>query len=325
MAARDRERDVTIAEAKDEYHSGKTLTAFRSKERSLGLAAEETPAFPWEPLSAWKNVMDFGPVKLDAATRKPTDKLWERPISGSDITSALQKAIDSGATTAYLPHGMYLIRETIHLRGKLRVLQGCGSILIGDKAALGDRPMFRADGPGSEPIFIDRVSTPGTDGAGQLWVMEHAGPRPLVILHSRWVNYRNAPGCGKLFADDVCGGPWLFTHPQQAWLRSLNVESDETKVHNLAATLWVLGFKSEGSGTDFDTGKGSATEILGGTLYEGFDANRPCFVVDGGRLSATITIFWSRPTVLKETRAGETKTATTGKGQRRIDLVVADP
>jgi hypothetical protein len=74
--------------------------------------------------------MDFGPVKLESAMRKPTDKLWRHPIAGNDITAALQKAIDSGATTVYLPHGTYLLRATIHLRGKLRVLQGCRSILV---------------------------------------------------------------------------------------------------------------------------------------------------------------------------------------------------
>jgi len=328
-AADDRGRAVTAQEAAAEYHSGKVLSLGEGAARSLALPVRDVPELPWEAPAAWKNVLDFGAVKLDAATRQPGDKMWDKPIEGHDITEALQKAVDSGAATVFLPRGNYLIRRPVRLRGKLRVLQGCGSIVIGARAGLAGEPMFIVEGAG-EPLFLDRISFGDSEGKVPFTKLEHAAARPLVIQHSRWLGYRNAApigggALGDLFVDDMCGGPWLFAQPQNAWLRSLNVESDKTKVTNRAATLWVLGYKTEGKGTDFILGPGSATEILGGSIYEGHSTDVPCFLNEGGRLSATLARFWTREVLLRDPRRGAAGEIKTGKGARHVDLLVAAP
>lgn len=319
-AADDLGREVTIAQAKDEYRSGACLTAFPSTERSLGLAVKETPALPWGDPARWTSVMKYNPIKLDATTRKPDDKLWDRPFEGHDATEALQQAIDSGATTVYLPYGSYLLRKPIILRKNIQVIQGCGSILMAAKD-VPDGVLFRYEGSSAQAVFIDRLSCIGR--------IEHAAPKDLVILHCRWPGYQNAApangaALGKLFADDVCGWPWLFKEPQQAWLRSLNIESDHLKFDNTAASVWVLGYKTEGDGTEGRIGPKASLEILGGQFYCGRAPPLPMFTVEeGGRLSCTVTLFWSKEVLLQETRGGATKTVTVGKGTRVVDLLVA--
>jgi len=299
----------------EEYVSGQIMGPGT---KSLRLPVKETPEQPWEAPSAWKSVMAFAPIELTDATRKPTDKLWGHPMSGFDISEALQKAIDSGATTVYLPHGSYLIRKSIHLRGKLKVLQGCGSILVGDKTALGDTPMFIADGTGSEPLFIDRISSTGNDGPGKMCVLEDASPRPLVVLKSRWMSYRNAAGCGELFVDDMCGAPWTFNVPQKAWFRSLNMESGEVMITNRAADIWILGIKTEGRGITIDSGKGSKNEILGGILYPagGDPKQGPSFRNTDGQVSYSHAMFWANPLYIDDTIDGKQTKLEIGDGKR---------
>ena len=130
---------------------------------------------------------------------------------------------------------------------------------------------FVFDGTDVDTVFVDRLSFVGTEAKGEVTAVEHASPRTLVVLHSRWMSYRTgkpASGAmGEMFGDDMCGGPWMIDQPQKLLLRCLNIESSQTKFINKAGTVWVLSFKDEGGGTAFVTGPGAATEVLGGELY----------------------------------------------------------
>ena len=55
---------------------------------------KETPEVPWDDPKTWANVDDFG--------ADPTGK--------ADSAAAIQKAMDSGATTVFLP-GSYNLRD----------------------------------------------------------------------------------------------------------------------------------------------------------------------------------------------------------------------
>ncbi len=280
------------------------------KTGTLRLPILETPILPWEEPSTWTSINAFKPVKLDQATRLPSDRLWDKPIEGADITLSLQQAIDSGATTIYLPQGMWLVRKTIHLRGKLRVLQGCGSILIKDQASLAGAPLFRIDGEGSEPLFIDRLTIAGTDldkkdkNAKDASAFEHASTRPLVVLHSRWAGVVTAaPKSGKsgpIFFDDMCGSPWRFNVPQQVFFRQLNDEGGQPKILNKAADVWILGLKTEGTSTNVENaGPAARTEILGGFTFPAkwpLDTpayQTPMYQVKAGQISIVQTLEWA--------------------------------
>lgn len=146
---------------------------------------------------------------------------------------------------------------------------------------------------------------------GEAVTIEHAAKRTLVVLHSRYMSYRNtAEGSGDLFVDNMCGGPWHFEHPQKAWLRDLNIEGRETKVFNKAADLWILGYKSEGWGTlVHNTGSQARTELLGGLQYpvSGKRPFPPLAINDGGQMSAVLSLFWANEILAQETQGGDTR------------------
>jgi hypothetical protein len=71
------------------------MTLFDTPARSLRLPIKEVPRIPWGVLTEWASPLAFGGQ------------------SGRDIdaTSAIQQAIDSGATTVYLPNGAWRNRR----------------------------------------------------------------------------------------------------------------------------------------------------------------------------------------------------------------------
>jgi hypothetical protein len=237
-----------------EYVTGQAQHLFPSKLTSLDLPVKETPNPPWGDTAQWVNVMKYGPPKVPVPQHP-------RPTSGYDVTEALQKAVDTGAATVYLPHGSYYVRDTIHLPGTLRVLQGCGSILYGDLRAvfLKGKPLLAVDGKGNAPLFIDRISTSKTweaefdkeFHAADSVIVEHSSPRIVVVQHSRWANYHSKPGSGDACFEDLCAAPIRLDAKQNVWVRQLNCETgDKPKVVNNAATLWILGYKAEGQATN---------------------------------------------------------------------------
>jgi hypothetical protein len=287
---------------------------------TLNLPIKEHPPRPWDKPADWANVMDYGPIRLDERTRKPTDRTWEHEIDGFDITDALQKAIDSGKPTVALPHGGYLVRRSIHLRGRMRVLQGNGSMIYADQQTLAGKPMFIFDGKEGPMLHIERLSFTQTYAEGpQVMHLEHASPRTLVVQSSRWLRFSNAQGAGELFIDDLCGAPLLFKHPQQVWIRGLNMESGDLMLTNTAATLWILGLKTEGSGVVMELGKDSATEILGGLMYPaGGDYAKPAFRSQGGRFFASQCLFGPKQEYMEEQVGGKTKLYKLKDGEDRF-------
>ena len=75
----------------------------------LNLPVKATPEVPWDPPGQWVSPLQFG--------GKPGDKV--------DDTAAIQRAIDSGKTTVYLPNGRWVVRGDLLLRGKVRRFIGC--------------------------------------------------------------------------------------------------------------------------------------------------------------------------------------------------------
>lgn len=315
----------------EEYHSGEAQHLFPSKLESLNLPIKETPELPWGDPATWVNVMKFNPPKTSIPQHP-------KPNPGYDITEALQKAVDTGAATVYLPHGNYLVRDTIHLPPTLRVLQGCGAMIHSDLRAvvLNHKPMLSIEGQTDQPLFIDRISAAGTweleldkqfhDVVG--YAIEHTSPRPLVMQHSRWASYHSKPGAGDAYFEDLCASPLILDAKQSVWVRQFNSETgDKPKAVNNAANLWVLGFKAEGQATNFVTGPGTATEVLGGLIYPaGGDPKKyPAFINNGGRVSFVHTMFWANLTYMVETRDGVEKKLELKPGTRLMPLYVSNP
>jgi hypothetical protein len=296
----------------NEYVSGQVYTQFPSPPATLNLPIKDTPALVWDPLENWVSVDQFA------------DK-----VTNGDWAPAIQAAIDSGKSTVYFSSGgSYPIRSTVIVRGNVKVIQGWGSELKADGYAYNGKPMFRIETGASPEIWIDRLAFGGQEGTPATLAVEHASPQTLVALNSRYMSYRNTPGVGELFVENMSAVPWYFKYPQKVWIRGLNVETgDETKVINDAADLWVMGWKSEGRTTELDNGPQARTEILGGIFYpaSGDPEQYPTFINRGGRLSAVHAMSYANHTYIIDTWQGQQKILQLDPGTRFMPLYVTNP
>jgi hypothetical protein len=273
-------------------HGSEPTSLFESPNVSLNLPVENIPEQEWDPLSEWVSPLEFGGL----------------PNDNQDDTAAIQAAIDSGATTVYLPNGSWDISGTLALRENVRRFLGTEARLQSDSEAVfrfeeGDQPLVR----------VERLEMQGNID------IIHASSRDLVlsslIMSGRYSN----TGTGDLFIEDVVGGPFYFKD-QNVWARQLNPETDtqETddpaKIVNDGGTLWILGLKTERPGTIIQTTNGGQTEVIGGFIYStGGEKVDPAFINDESSLSLIGVIernFNRNPFVtwVEETRNGETHT-----------------
>ena len=85
-----------------EYCSHPATSPFPSEAGSPRLPVKEPPEIPVDDPKTWANVDDFG----------------ADPTGQQDSSAAIQKAMDSGATTVFLP-GFYAMQKTVIIHGKV--------------------------------------------------------------------------------------------------------------------------------------------------------------------------------------------------------------
>ncbi len=281
----------------NEYSSAKATNAFAAKERlksgSLRLAVKEPPEIPADDPATWANVDDFG----------------ADPTGNQDSSAAIQKAIDSGATTVFLP-GFYALKSTVLIRGNVRRLIGVGGWIDYTHQA---QPDFRVLDGTSSALSIEHFS------------YIHGG---IEIDSSRTVIFHSVADCDLTFTDKAETGELYFedfvTHDlklkrQKVWARQLNVENEGTHVVNDASQLWVLGYKTERGGTLLETRNNGRSEILGGFSYTTTAGKlAPMFVTEDSSVFTWFNevCFNDDPfeTIIQETRNGKSKTIKRGEG-----------
>jgi hypothetical protein len=268
---------------------------FDTREGSLNLPIEETPKVQWDALSEWATPLDFG--------GQPDDEV--------DDTKAIQAAIDSGATTVYLPNGNWRVEDEVKLRGNVQRFLGTEAQLAGSGT------ITLADGT-APVVVVERMEI--EDGA----TFVHDSERAWVLSSLQNPNYANtSTGTGDLFIDDVVfANPVVFRN-QNVWARQLNQEtntqqtSDDAKIINDGGSLWVLGLKTERPGTIVKTINGGRTEVLGAFLYStGGEKIDPAFINNQSAIclvGLAERSFQDNPiqTWVRETRNGETRTLDT--------------
>ena len=300
---------VSIAE----YDSGPVVTPFGGKASSLNLSVEEAPYFEDVNLSNWKSVTAYG----------------ADPTGRADSSVAIQKAIDSGATTVYFPTGVYRVARTILVGGKVRMLEGFNSSLnpSGETFVNAQRPApFLKIESGASDITLDHFRIGAFyphPSPGVIFVQQDSA-RPLILRDSligvqpTTVAYQNTSrGAGTLFVENVAAEPWQIVFPQNVFARQINPEGNTTKIINKGGKLWILGLKTEGIGTNIETTEGGSTEVLGGLIYPVWktSADSVSFVVNDSRASFVYAISNYKPTSssgnfaiqIKETQHGVTK------------------
>jgi hypothetical protein len=276
-----------------EYFSHPPTSLFPSTTGSLRLPVKEPPETVADAPQTWANVDAFG--------ADPTGK--------QDSSAAIQKAIDSGATTVFLP-GSYKLKSTVEIRGKVRRVLGVGGMIDYFAEA---NPDFRIVDGQSPVVSVEHFSH------------IHGG---FEIDTPRTVIFRSVQDCDLAFTTKSRGGELFFedfvTHDlkltnQRVWARQLNVENEGTHVINEQSDLWVLGYKTERGGTLLETRGDGHSEILGGFSYTTTAGElAPMFVNDDSSVFAFFNevCFNGDPfeTIIRETRQGETKNLKRGEG-----------
>ncbi|MDA3963478.1 MAG: glycoside hydrolase family 55 protein, partial [Planctomycetota bacterium] len=212
-----------------------------SPEGSLKLPVPPVPHVPYDPPKDWAIVRN---------------------------ASQAQAAIDAGKTTICFPYQETRFDKTVIIRNKVKRIIGMGSNLW----SAGDHAVWRFEGTSAGVTVMEWMAT------GKV---EMAAPKDCVLIARHQVGFRvtaNKPECGPLIIEDICGGPWNFTAPMNVWAYQWNPECDPVDVVSKGARMWVLGWKTERPGIQFDC-EGGALELLGGLVYpcKEVPADRPMF------------------------------------------------
>jgi len=273
-----------------EYFSHPATSPFGGPAKSLRLTVQETPDVPWDDPKNWA----------------VADKFGADPTGQKDSSAALQKAIDSGATTVFLP-GFYVLEKPIIIRGKVRRLLGTGA-------------WIDYNGKSKPDIIV-------ADGNEKVVVIEHFAPinGGIEIKTDRTVVIRSVEtritheGKGALFLEDVATGDLKLQPGQKVWARQLNVENEGTHVMNDGGDLWVLGYKTERGGTLLHTLGGGRSEVFGTFSYTTTAGKlAPMFLTEDSAAFAFFTevCYSGDPftTLIREKRNGVTKEVKRGEG-----------
>lgn len=213
---------------------------------SMDLPIEEVPPMNWDTnLSNWANVDNY---------------------PGTTDTAKIQNAMnDSTKTVVYFPQGTYTIDSTITIPDHINMVNFMFSEMNGPAST-----KFETLGTSSTPLWImDGVFREGGSN-GQI---NQRSKRTLVLYHVKgWGAslYKNTFGGSlgnKLFANSTNGikFPTVMTN-QKAWFRFANTEykHDSNFIVGSDASLWVMGYKTEGAETNFQVNAGGILQIMGG-------------------------------------------------------------
>ncbi len=263
-----------------EFIEGEKYTLFPSKEGHIGLTLEPSPEIFNEPVSQ-----------------------WVVPATGAngDSTADLQRAIDSGAQTIFLPYGAnYNITDTVIVRGNIRRIVGMfRSSLSGPIEVFRNKPMLRIVGNGRYPVSIESITTSTYPNSGHVSV-EVASAQPVYLQSVNGLNnatLRNTgEATGRLFMDNTRLLPRLVA-PANVQARQFNPENNPydpakskpvTYVVNDGAKFLAFGWKSEAPAVHAQTTNGGQTEVLGGFFRDFFDISGvPYFDTTNADVSAS--------------------------------------
>ncbi|MEL7002598.1 MAG: glycosyl hydrolase family 28-related protein, partial [Bacteroidota bacterium] len=283
----------------DEYVSSEPIRLCDNIEKSLNLPVLETPDVPVEDTTLWVNVEDFG-ARIDK--------------TGVDDAAAIQAAMNSGASTIYIPvnsfrNGGYTVLSDISVPGTVRRIIGTeGGISGSGRFILID---------GTDDLIIERVRNLGGG-------IIHDADRTLIVKSSTIRGEYSCSSGADLFLEDVGFPATTFTN-QNVWARQYNTERTGISIINDNSNLWILGLKTEKSGTKIKTINGGRTEVLGAHIYSISESTDEfMFIVEDGSLSLAgirETNFNNDPypNLIKETRNGFTRELVAGQANFGIN------
>ena len=236
-----------------------TLTGSASSNKGLDLAVQETPSYTSSSLTEWA----------------PFVPKWYGDTSG------LQALLNSGKNTIYFPFGTYFsYNETdVTVPDTVDRIVGFSSIVNTGAGTNGGGIRFVVTSNSTQPLVIEQF--------GYGIKIDHRGTRPVVLKDANINDYNSFAGAGKLFLEDIALGAFNVQESQQVFARQLDDEVSGTKISNLGGFLWILGLKTEQSGTVINTSAGGQTELLGALIYPAVSVSSsvPAFISTDAQVS----------------------------------------
>ncbi|WP_176441605.1 glycoside hydrolase family 55 protein [Granulicella rosea] len=224
--------------------------------------------------------------------------------SAVDATSAIQSALNSGASTIYLPHGVYYVSAPLNVPTTVNRIIGFSSSLrvmstaTSWPAGQGVFHIATAMGGGCPgggtcaPLVIEKITFDATDSSYSFnhspgYAFDVVNPSTSTTATQRDVVLRDIHATynlsinrqtygGRVFLENFAGGSMLLAGSNLVAGRHFNSETHSkpaagvigtTRINNNGAPLWLLGFKTEGPVNIVDNTAGSVTEVLGGFFY----------------------------------------------------------
>ena len=274
----------------DEYHSHGMCNLFPAPPVTMRLPVEDTPETPVDPLSDWASPSQFG----------------GRGGDSEDDSEAIQKAIDSGATTVFLPNGTWNVRHPVEIRGKVRRIVGTEAVL--NIIAAPGQSAFRIGQESAPTLWFEQMEVTGSRAV----FLRSVADRKVVLRDCSGVSV-DWKGKGSLFLENVSSDhAWVLDKGLNVWARQWFERFTGDKIINRGGTAWILGLSTERPGTLVDTLEGGRSEVLGGLcLSTGTWKSMPmfriqessaCFVV--AEVSEETTPY---QTIVEETRSGKSR------------------
>ncbi len=238
---------------------GDGKAGFVKWEKGERLEVKVTPTVAADPVGDWVSPLKFG--------GKPNDD--------GDDTEAIQKAVDSGAKTVYLPRGTWKIGGQVILRGNV-------ARLVGLKAGLeykgSEEGLFVVADGDADVVLIE-----GLRGNYEKRPVIEGRTKRTVVVSGCINTGLKFSGGGDVFIEDVCANPqsnFSFTGVK-AWARQINPENEGTHISVDGGSLWILGLKTERGGTLAESKNGARIEVWGGFSYTtGSGKLAPMFTLD---------------------------------------------
>ncbi|MEO0924332.1 MAG: glycosyl hydrolase family 28-related protein [Cyanobacteria bacterium J06643_13] len=232
--------------------------------------------------------------------------------SEQDDTTALQRAMNSGAKTIFLPGDTaYMISDTIVVPETVEQIiaqrRKHGNIRAIERAknakTFVDRPMLRLVGETKQPLQIDSLLLSSWPHQPITFGVETNRPVVLDYCNSfhKGMIKTAADWQGELYVNEW-SGPLDLNGKGSVWLRQWNPENNPfnpaksdarvTYGVNNGVKLWVLGVKTEAPAILLKTQHQGQTEVLGGFFRdhlspEEYQPQVPYYVTDNGTTSAS--------------------------------------
>ena len=231
---------------------------------------------------AWKPTTKPAWLPKPFELQKPADRSPEHwvstaqfgamPDTAQNVTEGLRRAFASGAATVYLPHGTYLIGDTVEIPASVRRIVGMNSTI---RVAPTRLPTFnRAAGmlkvaSAGDAVSIEGLAFDNTNQGTQLAV-EVSGNRDVAlrdIVSAGVVLLDRKKDGGRVLLENVCCGRMEIAGPQPVAALQFDTEGGNVRILNEGSPLNILGLKTEGISTIVDNLDGARTDIFGGLVY----------------------------------------------------------